>query len=245
LYNTNMFRELYKIKYFELDTQNRLKPNVLLDFMSDVATKNADFNNIGYNFIKDKNYAWFLLKYAIKFTKYPENISEIQVGTLSRGANKLFAYREFLISDNQNNTLGTAFSIWGLIDLSTKKMLNLHEVFHDKISDFQKSENDLIFTKIPAPQNISYDKEFKANYYDIDINHHVNNTCLVKWAIETLPAEYIKQHTINDIQIVFKNETKLNDNIISIVEINNNTTFHLLKNSATDEDLAIFSINWN
>ncbi|MCQ2958482.1 MAG: thioesterase, partial [Candidatus Gastranaerophilales bacterium] len=178
-----MFNELYKIKYFEKDTSNRLKFNVLLDFMADVATKNADFCHIGYKDIVNKNYAWFLLKYTFEFYNYPENLTEINISTQSRGANKLFAYRDFLISDNENNTLGKVFSIWGLINLADKKMLNLHDVFGNYISDFQKDENDLIFQKIPQINNINYSREFNALYYDIDINHHVNNTCLVRWAL--------------------------------------------------------------
>ena len=240
-----MFNELYKIKYFEKDPQNRIKFNVLLDFMSDIATKHADSKNWGYNFISERNYAWFLLKYAIKFNKYPENLSEINIGTQSKGANKLFAYREFLISDKDDNVLGNAFSLWGLIDLNTRKMLNIHDVFQDNMSVYQKDENDLQFTKIPPISNITCEKQFEANYYDIDINHHVNNTCLIRWAIEALPVEFLTNHSISDVQIVFKNETKLHDKIITQVEINNNVTVHSIKNANTNDDLALFVITWN
>ena len=90
-----MFSVTYPIKYNDLDKNMVLKPSVLFEFLEDIAAQNANELKFGYDDIYSKNYGWFLLKYAIEFENYPEKISNLRLETQSRGANKLFAFRDF------------------------------------------------------------------------------------------------------------------------------------------------------
>ena len=96
-----MFNKVYDIKYSDSDLNGVLKLPVLLGYLEDIAAKHADTLEFGYNEITTQNFGWFLLKYAIEFYQYPKNIFSIKVATESRGANKLFAYREFELSNEQ------------------------------------------------------------------------------------------------------------------------------------------------
>ena len=59
----NGYEEKISLKYSEIDQNLSMKPFALLNFLQDIASKNAEDLGFGYSFIHPKNYAWFLLKY--------------------------------------------------------------------------------------------------------------------------------------------------------------------------------------
>ena len=239
-----MFSELYEIKYHEIYLDGILKPAVLLEFLEDIAAKNADDLHFGYNEITQSNYGWFLLKYAMDFYLYPQNLKKIQIKTEPRGANKLFAYRDFHVYDENDNCLAKIASTWGLVDLKTKAMINPLEVFRNKMFPFEKKEDDLKYNKIPLITNISSEKKFEIRYNDIDVNEHVNNATYLLWAFETLPIKFIKNKKLSRLDINYKKEIKYGGMVKSIVQINANNSIHNLKNDLNNEDLCIISAEW-
>jgi len=239
-----MFNIDYEIRYSEQDTFGRLKPQVLLDFLSDIATKNADALHCGYKDITPKNMGWFLLKYAIEFDKYPQNLTKINIGTNPRGSNKMFSLRDFEIKTQDGSILGKATSTWGLIDLSSKKIISALDVFSDTLGHFEKKDDDIKYDKIPTIQNVSNEKIHEVGYYDIDINHHVNNTNFILWALDVIPIEFIKKKQIKRIDIAFKKELIYGSYALSQVEIFDKTTIHTIKNNESKEDLCLLKIEW-
>ena len=120
-------KENFKLRYSEIDCTHTLKPQVLLNFMQDLASDNAEKFGFGYSFNIKNNVAWFLLKYRIEFNDYPEKIYDITLSTHAKGYNKLFALRDFKIEHN-GNLIGRATSSWGLIDLNTKSMVSITQI---------------------------------------------------------------------------------------------------------------------
>ena len=94
-------KESFSIKYSEMDCNLVLKPAVLLQFLQDLASDNAEQLGFGYSYIIKKNLAWFLLKYRMEFEDYPSKIDNIQIETEPRGYNKLFAFRNFKILNGE------------------------------------------------------------------------------------------------------------------------------------------------
>ncbi len=239
-----MQEEIYKIRYNENGIAGMLKPNVLLDYLSDIACDNANKNNIGYEQITTKNYAWFLLKYAMEFNEYPQNLKEIKVTTDPRGGNKHFCFRNFYLNTIDNKPIGNVSSIWGIVDLSSKKMLNPFDVFGEYMHPNEKSGKEVEFDRIPNIENCSNEKVFEVMYGDIDINHHVNNANYLLWAEETLPVEFLKNKRPQKINIAFKKELKYGNSVLSQVEISDNKTIHSIKNINTSDELCSLMINW-
>lgn len=91
----NGYVENINVKYSEMDYNKALKPFSLLNYLQDIASKNAEDLGFGYSFITPKNIAWFLLKYHMEFNTYPVDVKNLTLKTQPRGYNKLFAYRDF------------------------------------------------------------------------------------------------------------------------------------------------------
>ena len=240
-----MFNKVYEIKYADTDEQMRLKASVFFEYLEDIAAKNADALDFGYENIYSQNLGWFLLKYAIEIYNYPQKIPFIKVETESRGANSHFAYRDFYFYDNNDNLLGKAASTWALMDLKNKSMLNPKEALGEKIWDFVKKEDDLKYNKIPQISKPDYEKTFEIRYDDIDVNRHVNNAKYIVWALESLPVEFLKTNSIKRIDIQYKKDINYGNSIISVSQNLDNKTVHAIKNASSQEDLCVLLLEWN
>ena len=242
---TDLYQNLYKIRYSELDCNLRLKPSSLLQLLQDSASNNAENLGFGYSFLQDKNLAWFLLKYHLEFDNYPQNIYDINILTEPRGYNKLFALRDFKICEG-DRVLGLATTTWGLIDFNTKTMVNVGDVLADnpKFNQFVKREDDLKYNKIQPLQRIDSENVFEIRYDDLDVNQHVNNTNYLVWAFETLDYDFRNSKQLKVLDMVFKKEISYGASICSQLQKDENITTHVLKDAQTEEELCLIQAQW-
>lgn len=234
----------YNIRYDEVDMDDTLKPVALLNFLQDVASLNANEKDFGSDFVFSHGLAWFVLKYRIEIYDYDKNIKELEVKTCSRGAAKLFAYRDFDVIQG-GKLIARATSQWGLVDFNSKKMLPPLDVLKN-IQAFEKREDDLKFDKIPDISTPEKSREFVVQYDDLDVNKHVNNVRYLHWALEALDYDFRKTHEINTIDIYYKKEISFGGRVISETEFDETRTqsIHRIKNSDTNEILCAIKIGW-
>lgn len=231
------------IKYSEMNMDLSLKPYSLLNFLQDIASENAENLGFGYSFITKKNLAWFLIKYRMEFSEYPTGVYDLKISTKPRGYNKLFAFREFEIF-NEEKVFGKILSMWSLIDLKSHSVVSVENTINSQFMPrFQRQDNDLAFSKIKPLSKIDFQKEFQVRYNDLDVNKHANNGNYIIWAFETLDCDFLINHKIKTLDLFYKKEAKYNEKIICEVEFKENTTLHRIRN-LNNEDLCLIECNW-
>ncbi len=238
-------RKKYEIKYHEWNLNKALKESMFMLFLQDIATQNADDNGFGYYVLSQKNLGWFLLKYRIEFSQYPTNTDYIEIETQSRGVMRIFATREFTIYNSNNEIIGRVMSMWALVNLADKSMISPASI-NNYIGTYEKKDDDLSFGKIRIPDKFDWEKEFEVRFDDIDINNHANNTNYISWGLDALPHQYRMQHSIKNIDMVFKKDAALGETLLSKVFIDkeNNKTIHVILNKDTNEDLCNIAVEW-
>ena len=240
-----VFEENFKIGYSEKDFNLVLKPAYLLRILQDLATTNAEELGFGYSNIVKNDLGWFLLKYHMEFNDFPENIDELTVKTEPRGYNKLFALRDFEIL-NDGKLLGRIASSWALVDMTTKNMTSVGNVFGEDsyMKPYEKRETDLNYNKIKPIQRVDNEQIFSVRYDDIDVNTHVNNSNYIVWAFETLNIDFRSSKKLKTLDMMYKKEILYGSKVISQVEINDNITNHVLKNADTNEEICLVMAEW-
>lgn len=241
----NGYEEKIIVKYSEIDQNFAMKPFALLNFLQDIASKNAEDWGFGYSYIHPRNYAWFLIKYRMEFEEYPFDIQELTLKTEPRGFNKLFAYRDFELFSGEK-LLGRMHSMWSIVDIDSRSIVPISSAIPDNphMVPFQKRDDDLSFSKITTITAPSLEKGFEVRYNDIDVNGHANNGNYIVWAFEPLSFEFKNSHKIKTIDMFYKKEAKFGEKIISQIEFkNSNTTIHRLQN-AEGEDLFLLECCW-
>ncbi|MCI1273685.1 MAG: thioesterase [Clostridiaceae bacterium] len=242
--NSLVFNKEIHVNYSEMDYNLVLKPSALLNYLQDLASDNAEVLGFGYSTTYPKNLGWFLLKYRMEFEEYPQSLYDIRMETEARGYNKLFAHRDFKIFDKEK-CLGKISSVWSLVDLSTKQLLHVEKTLDTpNLRKHEKRIEDLTFEKIPEITHIDIQKEFEIRFDDIDVNQHVNNCNYIIWAFEPLDFTFRSQKKLKTLDIVYKKEIQYGNKILSLVEIQGNTTIHNLKNAQTGEDLCQIKAEW-
>ena len=233
----------FHIKYSEMNQDLSLKPYSLLNYLQDIASESAEQLGFGYSYISKKNLAWFLIKYRMEFDEYPVGVYDLKISTNPRGYNRLFAYRDFEIFNNEKK-FGKIFSMWSVVDLNTRSTVLVEPAINNpNMPQYQKQDNDLAFSKIKPLIEIHNQKEFIVRYNDLDVNKHANNGNYITWALETLDYDFLTKHRINTLDMFFKKEAKYGEKIIAEVEIKDNITTHRLKN-IDNEELCLVECKW-
>lgn len=240
------YSEKITIKYSETDQNLAMKPYALLNFLQDIASKNAEDNGFGYSFIYPKNYAWFLIKYRMEFTDYPFDVQDLTLVTEPRGYNKIFAYRDFELKKS-DKVIARMASQWSIVDINTRSMVHIGNTLNDNpnMPLLEKREDDLKYDKIPLITTPDITKDFEVRYNDLDVNGHANNGNYIVWGFEPLSFEFKNSHKIKILDMVFKKEAKYGEKFVSQVQfIDDKTTLHRLINSS-GEDLCLIKCVWD
>lgn len=241
----NGYSETITTKYSEVEHNLAMKPYALLNFMQDIASKNAEDGGFGYSSLYPRGYAWFLIKYRMEFEEYPFGVDEFVLTTEPRGYNKLFAFREFALR-HKGTLIARMYSQWAVADYKTRSMVPVAGVVEGNkyMVPHEKREDDLIFSKISQVVNPKFQKEFEVRYNDLDVNGHANNGNYIVWAFEPLDFNYRNKHKIKTIDMLYKKEAAYGEKLISYVEFKDDlTSVHCLKNSS-GEDLCQVECCW-
>ena len=241
----NEFAEEFDVKYSDMECDLTLKPYALLNFLQDIASKNAEELGFGYSNLYKNNLAWFLIKYHMEFENYPIGKYDLKIKTEPRGFNKLFAYRDFDITSN-GEILGRVTSTWSIVDIDSRNLIPIAQVIENNpyMVVHQKRDDDMNYIKIPQLSNVDAEKSFEVRYNDLDVNGHANNGNYIIWAFETLNFDFRKNNKIKILDMMFKKEAVCGEVVTSQVEfLENNVTLHHLINPA-GEDLCLIRCQW-
>ena len=239
------YEEKITVKYSEIDQNLAMKPFALLNFLQDIASKNAEDWGFGYSYIHPRNYAWFLIKYRMEFMDYPFDVQDLILKTEPRGYNKLFAFRDFELYKGET-LLGRMHSMWSIVDIDSRSMVPVPTAIPDNshMVPFQKRDDDLSFSKIAPIVNPTLEMEFEVRYNDLDVNGHANNGNYIVWAFEPLSFDFKNSHKIKTLDMIYKKEAKFGEKVVSQIEFKDeNTTIHRLQ-SLSGEDLFLLECSW-
>ena len=167
--------------------------------------------------------------------------------TWPSGIQRLFALRDFRITDRNKRTIGVAVTGWLAIDAHTRRPVRV-EPFLEKIHR-AGSERALMNTleKLPAIEQYECEQRFSVRNRDIDLNQHVNSVSYIEWVIESIPPTLQNTSILTELEINFLGEAHLGDNIISRFQPQNKdrTVFlHGIASEGDNQDLARASTVW-
>jgi acyl-ACP thioesterase len=206
--NPVFWEEVYRLRTYEVDFQNRLRLSALFHFMQETASNQIERQGVGIEVLRTENLAWVLSRLLIVMDRYPGWGEEILVKTWPRGIERLFAQRDFLITSRRGEVLGRVTSNWLLVDLRTRRPKRLEEVFKRMPIDPGQRALDRRLEKLPPLESPEETPGFKAAYQQIDLNRHVNNAHYVGWILDSFPLDFHQHYRLAGLQINFLAETR-------------------------------------
>lgn len=202
------YEKQFEVLSFQIDPQGRLRLSALADLMQEVAWKHADSRDFG-KILLERGLVWVLSRFEIKIRKMPSWGDKITVKTAGRGIDKLFALREFLITDADGNEIAEAMSAWLLIDVKTKRPQRPANILPSELFDII-TESGLLPDKVNLPEGDVLIDNIKVRPYDLDFNNHVNNVSYIRWLEDVCLNMGIE---INCVLVNYIAEAKLGETI--------------------------------
>lgn len=197
-----------RIRYSEVDCENRLTMGSLLNYFQDCSTFHSEDLGLSVTYMLERHLVWALNFWQIDVEKYPEIGERVKVGTLPYDFRGFIGFRNFWMDDKQGKRLARANSIWTLLNLETGRPVRPSQEMLDGYQTGPKIEMEYLPRKIAVPEGGETRPEFVITRHYLDTNHHVNNGQYVKMALEypgegfvirRLRAEYKKQAYLNDV----------------------------------------------
>lgn len=233
----------YNLRTYECDKNGYLRIVTLFNILQDMADSHASDLGLGMEYCLSKGFAWVGANYHIKINRLPKIHEDIKIITWPSEEKKIGAIRDFAIYDSQNNLIICATSQWVLIDFARKRPIALK----DNLPQYTViNERSLVseFSKLPALERVDFEKSFSVRFDDIDINMHVNNSLYSLWAIESLDYSFRDEYLPSEIEISFKKEGHLGEDVGITTQLDGLQTLHSIKSLNDNRELSNLRIKW-
>lgn len=232
----SIFTYNYKIKYSDIGTDNKITLKALVGTLQEAAIGHSDQAGYGVNNIPNTHLAWLLLNWKLEIKKYPILNDIITVKTWPRIFDKLYSYRDFEVYDENNNLIAIASSKWFAIDTENKKIKKLTPQITESYggTTLKQVFESAFDEKVQKTENQKLNFNYTIQRRDLDTNNHVNNLHYIDYALETLDEDIFNNNCFYNLEIIYKKEIKLGENINCYYSFENNKHVITIKNS-TDE----------
>ena len=240
--------ETHIVRTYDVDFNNRLKVSSTFNYMQDIAAAHADSLNFGYKDLKDKGLFWVLSWVKIQFDDYPKFEDKFTIKTWAKGKYKLYALRDFILSNEKQEIFCKATTAWLLISAATKRISDLKNLPAYRPSE----ENEHALHDLPSKFSIENKKETvfskHVGYSSIDINQHVNNEKYIEFILDCYNENHHIQNQIQNMTVSFLSETKYDDWLE--IYLNKNTlkkNVHFIEGINQKNQKPVFQslIEWN
>ena len=237
----------YKVQPQDLDGKRHFRAVALENMLLTVAGYAANDRNFGaFKLIDTGGISWVLLKFAVEMTALPAEDEEISVTTWVAKVGTLLTTRNFIIRGAEGTTLGYATSEWALINLTSRRPMNLSadtEIAACATGEAVPVEMPGRLT-ILNPGEETAKTAVRVSYSDIDFNGHANSMHYLQWMLDAYPIEKIYEGQMARLEIIYVKEVLYGETVdVYYKDCEGGTTLFAVK-SADGSDCVRAQITW-
>ena len=196
-----IYKERYKVELEDIGRENKIDNKRIVTIMEDIAGSHSDKVGLGVSASAINKKAWVLLDWKIKILKRPAYNEYIDASTWSRKSDRLCAFRDFELYDQNGELCAIGTSRWLYMDLVRRRPIILDNKMNDIYgTETEKNVFDEEIKKIELPDldnlpdNIMVtEKPYLIQRRDIDINGHLHNVSYLEAALEAVPEDIYKR----------------------------------------------------
>jgi acyl-ACP thioesterase len=182
----------YRIEPRDVDATLRVRIYTMGDYILQAAGDDADTLGFGIRDLNSGNSSWVLSRMAVEMSRLPARHEEIAVYTWVSDYGRLVTTRNMVIHDESGTQIGAVVTQWAMIDLATRRALDLSELSNKGTSLVDREPPIDKPAKI-APFEATLRRPYEVVYSDIDFNGHVNSMKYLQWMADTMPTELLER----------------------------------------------------
>jgi len=234
---------IFQVRCQEVDVNQQLKMSSLLMLMQETSMENALKLQISIWDDAMGNTSWVLLRKEVTIVKSVTLGDKIKVITYPAGFDRILAYRDFIVYDNNDQLVATASSTWTLMNLDTRKIeripKDIFKVAYDG-TPLIKPES-----KLHLSSDLHEVYNYSIKYGDLDWNGHVNNIVLTKLMVQASPIEFLQKKTLEKYKFHIKSECLLGESIsVSIAQVSTTDIHYQIVSLKDNRIIAMATSQW-
>ncbi len=210
----NVFEYDFEIQYADIDSKNHLTDYALLKYLQEVATIHASVLNYGLYDTPRIRTVWLLLDWKLQVISRPAWHQKIHIKTWPSKNDLSSCYRDFEVYDDTGKCICIATSKWVLFNIDTHKINRFTSQYQEAFPLYNKRVFNSEIEKLKEPDHFDCQTNYTILRRDIDTNLHVNNLNYLLFAYEALPKEVFDNSDFENIDIMYKKQCLLGDQII-------------------------------
>jgi acyl-ACP thioesterase len=179
-----IYSRTFPLEFDAVDRLGGLSLAKAFVYFQDAATFHAEELGCGKSDTEKVGQGWVLSRQDVYMESRPRYKDPVTVRTWPRGAEKLFAVRDYDIRNAQDKPVVRARSGWLILDLKSRRPLRVAPLMQNlplnEGLDALPVEERVIPSLKANPALVKV-AERKASYSDMDSNGHMNNARYVEW----------------------------------------------------------------
>jgi acyl-ACP thioesterase len=208
-----------RVRYSEVDKDKKIDLYSIINYFQDCSTFQSEDLGKGLEYLEKNKRVWLMNAWQIIVNRYPSLGEEITTSTWAYDFKNMYGYRNFTITDANNQIAAVANSVWVYMDTESYHPV---KVTQDDIRSYiseEKYDMEYAPRKIIIPEKLITLGGFPVIPSNIDTNNHVNNGQYIKMAEELLPNGF----RIKQMRAEYRMSAVLGDIIVPMVNHVNNT----------------------
>ena len=180
------FEKVFEVGAYQVHPHGDMRLSCLADLFQEIAWKHADSEGFGRSLL-EQQLMWVLSRIEIKVNQFPRWGDRLRLFTGGRGQAGAFAFREFMVWNEQEEVVARAMSSWLLVHIEKKRILKPDSVLPSALFNPQEAPSWQPI-KLEPSGTLQDSSLIQVQHSDLDLYNHVNHTSYIRW-IENIVAD--------------------------------------------------------
>ncbi|SIN82855.1 acyl-[acyl-carrier-protein] thioesterase [Algoriphagus halophilus] len=189
--STFQYEKDFEIGSFQVHPSGKIRLSCVADLFQESSWGHADSADFGRN-LMENGQMWVLSRMDFHCFNLPSWGDHVKVYTAGRGVEKLFAFREFMMTDEEDNILALCMTSYLLLNMESKRPMRPEQVLPSQLFD-PLEKPDWQAAKVKVEGDLIASEKLMVRYSDLDLNDHVNNTSYILWVENILKERNIEK----------------------------------------------------
>ncbi len=232
------------IQSYQTDQYGKSSICSLFHLMLEAAWAHAKVMDWGYDQLQSQHMFWVLSRMYVHIEKYPSWQDKITLNTWSAGTDGMYAYREFILVNEQGETLLTANTAWLILNVTSKKIILLR----DYKETFPRFKGNSVCRE---PQRLRPHKHYPelsfspVLFSDLDINKHFNSVKSLERVLDHFGIDFLNQFEPESIEINYLKEGLAGDRLaVSTEKSEENAYLSSIVRESDLSDISTMKTTW-
>ena len=183
-----IYEKEYDLRTADFDRRTKLTPAAILDLFQCVAGAHAEELGIGRAVMLERKLLWVVVRVKFEVLADVPFNATVKAKTWPLPAARATFQREYQIWSKTGELLVKGSSEWVLMHSERRRLVPIREVYPDSESFCTDRNFEGKFSKLADFEAEGEGATMKAQYTDIDMNDHVNNTKYVNFVLNAAPT---------------------------------------------------------